>query len=227
MSIFSDIRGTSESFFQIGKGGPRILRINDATFGMLNANGVYTNLFIRQLFIVENQFTFNANATGIGYDRKMIVARPMAEMIADVTYTLPPIPMDGQAFVSDAAGTISFATIPDAGGIVRTDSTTFNFNTTNGFDMFSLPVGAVVHAVSVIIDTPFDVDTNLSVGIAGNGNKYLDASMVDLTSAAETRFESHPNKAPAVGVELIKAFHTLGGATVGSARIIVEYSIPN
>jgi hypothetical protein len=85
----------------------------------------------------------------------------------------------------------------------------------------------VVHQVKVIVDTAFNGTPGLSIGIDGTASKYFRATQVDLTQPAGTAFEVDP-AVNAVGItEALIATYAAGAATVGSARLLVEYSVPS
>jgi hypothetical protein len=93
--------------------------------------------------------------------------------------------------------------------------------------MFTLPSGAVITAVRVVVDTPFNGAPSLSVGITGTTSKYMSSTQVDLTADAKTVFEVEPGEPAPGGAENLIATYAAGGATAGSARILVDYVIPS
>ena len=115
----------------------------------------------------------------------------------------------------------------DDSSYTKRDSTTLAFDSASPILMFTLPANAVVEDVQVIIDIAFDGAPALQIGIFGNINKYMTTAQVDLTSGAKDRWESTPNEIPVGTTEDIYATYTRGGATVGSARMIVSWSIPS
>lgn len=170
----------------------------------------------------------NEDAVGSAADWKYTLARPATGMTAARTITLPPdAGTAGFAVVTDGAGNWTYAPIAAGNDKVITDTTTLAFGSVSPLAMFNLPALAVVHSVTVVIDTAFNGAPSLSVGITGTVSKYLGATSVDLTQAATISFDVEPGL-PAVGaVEALIATYAAGAATAGSARILVAYSIPS
>jgi len=93
--------------------------------------------------------------------------------------------------------------------------------------MFTLPANAAVMRVNVIVDTAFDGTPTLEIGITGTLGKYMATTENDLTSGNGDRWVSTPNSIPSGSTESLIATYVAGGATVGAARMLVEYSIPS
>ena len=93
--------------------------------------------------------------------------------------------------------------------------------------MFTLPASNIIPWAQVVIDTPFDGSPSLSVGISGETSKYLSSTQVDLTAAAGTVFEVSPGLPAPGGSEALIATYAAGGATQGSARILIAYMLPS
>jgi hypothetical protein len=228
MAVFMDLKGTSQASFQISKGGARVKNSSGVIEARNAADGAYADLVAEILKANSSEVQLNSNAAGSGADWKMSLKRPTTGMTAAVNYTLPAVPTNGYVLSTDASGNLSWvapATAPT--GTVTQDTTTLVFGDSSPVAMFTLPANAVVNKVEVIVDTAFDGTPTLNIGISGTTNKYMDAAQVDLTSGAEDRWESNPNKAPVGTTEAIIATYVAGGASAGSARIIVSYSNPN
>jgi hypothetical protein len=81
--------------------------------------------------------------------------------------------------------------------------------------------------VEVVVDTPFDgTSPQLSVGISGTTAKYMGATANDLKAVAMTRFVAHPNHEPVGTTEAIIVTYAADSSSVGSARVLVTYSVP-
>jgi hypothetical protein len=91
--------------------------------------------------------------------------------------------------------------------------------------MFTTGAGDILDELEVVIDAPFTGSPTMSVGIAGTTSKYLGSTDVDLTAPAGTIFKVHPGL-PAAGGESLITTYAAGGATAGSARIIVHFATP-
>ena len=170
----------------------------------------------------------NEDAAGAAADWKYTLARPAAGMTAARTITLPPdAGTAGFAVVTDGAGNWTYAAIAAGADKVITDTTTLAFGSVSPLAMFNLPANAVVHWITVVIDTAFNGTPSLSIGIAGTVSKYLGATSVDLTQPTGTSFDMEPGLASVGAIEALIATYAAGGATAGSARLLVAYSIPS
>jgi hypothetical protein len=228
MAWFTDLLGTSRAFFRLGFGGPRL---KDAGGNLAVRNPGDTadaQVTASKVNVSGDDVVVNSDAAGAGADWTYTLRRPAAGMTAAVLLTLPVD--DGapsQVLQTDGAGVLSWVS---AGGsvadLVHVDTTTLGFGSAATVAMFTLPVGAVVHHVDVIVDTAFNGAPTASVGPAGSASKYVAATDIDLTQAAETRFRVHPGKAPLGTTEALQIAYAAGGATAGSARVEVAYSNP-
>ncbi len=229
MAVFMDLKGTSQSTFQIAKGGVKIknsaglLQVRNA------ADSGFADLVAEIVRASGDSIVLNNDATSSFSDWKMTLARPAAGMSADVTYTLPPAPTNGYILSTDGSGNLTWVapSTPAASNIVLCDSTTVSHSAVSPVAMFTLPANAVVHRVQVIIDTPFnDVAATLEVGITGTTNKYMSTSMNDLAGTAKDVYESVPGEQPVVTTEAIIATMLPGSSSAGSVRVLVFYSLP-
>lgn len=227
--FFDNILGTVSSLFRIG--GP--------TSGV-NLKNVTNNLAVRnaadsadaaitasQVNVSGDTIVLNSDATEAAADWKYTLTRPSSGMTADVTLTLPVD--DGtanQVLQTDGSGNLSWASAASTSACTTRDTTTLNFGDTSPIAMVTLPANAVVERVSVIIDTTFDGTPTISVGKSGSTSKYLGSTDVDLTLAAGTRFDIRSSNAASGSTEAVIITYSAGSATVGSARIIIDYSVP-
>ena len=85
----------------------------------------------------------------------------------------------------------------------------------------------MVHEVEVVIDTPFTGTPSASVGISGTVSKYMAATQLDLTAAAATSYVVNPSLAASGTAESLIITYSAGGASAGSARALVTYSVPS
>ncbi len=228
MAIFGDFKGTSQSSFQIQKGGARF-KNNSGTLESRNAaNSAYADFVANILRAAGDSIVLNNDAAGSGADWLMTIARPSSGMTAAITYTLPATVTNGYILSTDGSGNLTWvAPAASTAANITRETTTLVFGDSSPVAMFTLPANAVIDRVSVIIDTAFDGAPTLEIGISGTVDKYMDATQVDLTDAAQSRYESHPNHAPLGTSESIIATYADGGATAGSARLVVDYSIPS
>ena len=227
MSVYMDLKGTSETSFNIGLSSSAVkLKQGSSALEIKNkADAAFLDVKCLKALLTGESLTFNENATLSGASWKMTLARPTSGMTANVTYTLPAAPTNGYFLTTDGSGNLSWAPVasPSVTEKVTVDSTPFVFGDFGAdLTMFNLPANAVVHDVQVIVDTAFDVGT-IEIGITGTTDKYMTSGQNDLTEAS--RFVSSPNNIPVGVVEAIKGTFA-GTPTVGAGRVLVFYSIP-
>lgn len=230
MGRFIDLLGTSLDKLQVGIGATAVSIKQVA--GKLRARNKADSAdvaVVGSVIAASGDFLeLNEDATSAGADWKLTLARPATGMTAARTITLPgEAPTAGFALITDAAGQLSFSAIAAGSDKIITDTTTLAFGSTSPLTMFNLPANAVVHGISVVIDTAFNGTPSLSIGIAGTVSKYLGSTSVDLTQAATTSFDVEPALASVGSIEAIIATYAAGAATAGSARLLVAYSIPS
>lgn len=225
MSKFSDLIGTSLSYFRIGLTGPRI----KSNAGTIEAKNAIDSAFVGvKALIVQatgNAIELNANAASTGTDYKYSIARPITGMAAAVTLTLPSsLGTAGQVLQTDGAGNLSYVAAGSTASCQTTDTTSIAFGSTSPVTMFTLPLNAVVNNARVIVDTAFNGSPSLSIGIAGTTSKYMAATQMDLSTIGV--YEAYPGLAALGTTEAIIATYSVGGATTGAGRIEVDYSVP-
>lgn len=229
MAIFMDLKGTSQSTFQLGKGGPK-LKNNSGVFEARNAaDSSYVDLVASVLKAASDSIQLNSDAAGAGADWVMTLARPASGMTGAVTYTLPAAPTNGYVLQTDGSGNLSWVapSTPAASNIVLTDSTTIGFGASSPVSLFTLPANAVVHKVQVIVDTPYtDAAATLDVGISGTPAKYQANAQNDLAGTAKDVYESTPGEQPVGTTEALIGTLSAGTSSAGSVRVIVHYSNP-
>lgn len=226
MGIWENIFGTLSSYFKIGgaagvrlknNGGNLIVRnTGDSADAAITADAVHVS---------GNSFDINSDAAGAGADWKVTIQRPTSGMTADVVLTLPVD--DGtanQVLQTDGNGVLSWASAASTTACTTRDTTSLAFNSSSPVTMFTLPANAVLDKVTVIVDTAFDGTPSLTVGKSGSTSKYVGSTDVDLATAGG--YVVHNTQAPAGSTEALIITYSQGGATVGAARVIVDYSIP-
>jgi hypothetical protein len=120
----------------------------------------------------------------------------------------------------DASGNISIAGDPAP----TVSSTTLNFNSASIVSAVFLPTNSVILSIEVVVDTTFNGAPTVSVGITGNTSKYATTSSIDLLDAPEDVSLIYNGKTPTVSDENVNLYYTAGGASVGSARVIITYT---
>lgn len=227
MSFYSDIVGTVLGFFRIGGTSGVTLKNSTGNLVVRNAaDAADAALTASKVSVSGDVVDINSDAAGAGADWKYTLQRPATGMTAAVTLTLPPD--DGtanQVLMTDGAGVLSWASAASTASSNKLDTTSLAFGTASPLTLFTTGAGDIIDEIEVIIDTSFNGAPSLSIGVAGTTSKYMPATSVDLTAAATTRFVTHPGL-PAAGVESLIATYAAGGASVGSARIIIHFATP-
>jgi len=227
MASFQDIKGTSQSTFQIQKGGPKF-KNSSGTMQVRNAaDSAYADLVGLILRAAGDSVVLNDDAAGSGADWQMTFARPSSGMTAAVTYTFPAAPTNGYVLSTDGSGNLTWVAPSTTSGAGQVDSTSFIFSDSSPISLFTLPANAVVLRTHVIVDTVFDGTPTVSIGITGTPAKYMATTENDLTSGTGDRWTSNPNNVPVGTTEALIATYVAGSSTAGAARILVEYSIPS
>lgn len=225
MGIWSDLFGTSNSFFKLGLAGVR-LKNNTGNLAVRNTADsadaeITTSKVINTgsdvLIGTTNVLTISKNAAQSG---ALQIIYPSAKAT------------DGQVLAQKAgtgAGIVEFEFV-SAGTTAandKLDTTSLAFNSSATVNMFSTGASDVIEYIEVIVDTAFNgTAPSMSVGIAGTVSKYVASTQVDLTATAGTKFYTH-NGLPAQGAEaLIITFTAAGGASAGAARVIAHFAQP-
>lgn len=225
--MWAKLLGTISAYFRIGFTGPRL---KDSSGNLLIRNAgdsADAEVTASKVKISGEVLEINSDAAAAGADWNYTLQRPTSGMTAAVVLTLPVD--DGtanQVLQTDGNGTLSWASAGSTAACRTVNSTTIAFNESSPATMFTRPANAVLHCVRVINDTPFDGTPMVTVGISGATSKYMGATDSDLTMAAKSRFEVYPAEQASGSTEALIATYSQGGATVGSARIEVEYSVP-
>lgn len=229
MAIFMDLKGTSQSIFQLGKGGPK-LKNSAGVFEARNAaDSAYVDLTAAILKAASDSIELNSDAAGAGADWKMTLARPASGMTAAVTYTLPATPTNGYVLSTDGSGNLSWVpqtSVPGGGSFM--ESTSFAFGDSSPISMFTLPANAVIERIQVILDTPFD-DAAATVSIAGttSARTYMGTAESDLAGSARDVYQVSPGYTATVATDVLQATLSAGTSSAGAGRILVFYGIPS
>lgn len=230
---FLDLLGTLRSSIQLGLAGARIKNNAGVVEARNAADSAYAALSALLFKTMGDDFELNSGATSTGASWKMTVRRPSTGMTHDLTLVMPsgdPAPGQALTVTSFAGNVVTFGYTTVAAGTDKAvvDTTSLVFGSGASVAMFTLPQNAVVRSVKIIIDTAFNGTPTVSIGITGTTSKYMGSTQVDLTAAAGTVFEVDPAVAANTGgTEALIATYAAGGATVGAARIEVEYAIPS
>jgi hypothetical protein len=223
---FNKTNGTTTSKFQLDAAAAGVQLKNLA--GNLNVRDALdaadaTVTAAEFLASGDTGLVINSNSAGTGADWKVSLARPTTGMTADWTLTLPPnAGSPNQVLLTNGSGVTTWVDAA-SGATDITDTTSFAFGSAATVAMFTLPANAIILSMAVIVDTAFDGTPTASVGIAGNASKYMGAGDMNLAIAAG--WNVWPNL-PSVGTsEALEIAFSSGSATVGAARVVVNYSI--
>ena len=230
LRFLSDLAGTMLSYFKIStlrlKNDSNVLRVRNA------GDSSDLPLIASLLSATGEDIELNQDAAGSGADWKMTLRRPSSGMTEARVITLPSgNPSVGQAVrVATYAGGVvglDYVTLAGAADQAATDTTTLAFGDSSPVSMFTKQANALVQIIRVIIDTPFNGTPTMSIGIAGTTSKYSATSEVDLTAAAGSIFEIVPEDVATGGTEALIITYAAGGASAGSARVLVTTVVPS
>lgn len=226
MSFISDLKGTAIGYLKLALNGVR-LKNNSGNLVVRNSNdNADAEITTSKVNISGNDFVLNSDSAGSGADWKITVTRPTSGMTADYTLTLPVD--DGspsQVLTTNGSGVLSWTSTGVTSSCLKFDTTTLAFGDSSPLSLFTLPANAVVHLVRIIVDTAFNGTPSLSIGIVGTTSKYASTTQIDLATA--DIYDITPAQIPVGTSEDLIATYSAGGASQGSARILVGYYIPD
>ena len=225
MSIFSDLVGTTKSYFKLGISGVRLKNVTGNLAVRNSADGADAEVTASKVNISGEQVVLNSDAASSGADWKLILARAASGMTADVTLTFP---VDdgtpGQVLVTDGSGNLSFGAASNTALCDKVDTTSLAFGSASPLALFSTGAADVVNQVQIIVDTPFNgTAPAVSIGVSGTASKYMAATEVDLKTAGV--YSVHPGLV-AGGIEALIATYSADSSSAGAARILVFYATP-
>lgn len=226
MGLFSDLYGTTKAYFKLGLSGVRLKNSSGNLVVRNTGDTADAEVTADKVNVSGDDLVLNSDSAGAGDDWNVVIRRPSTGMTADVVLTLP---IDdgtaGQVLQTDGSGVTSWVSAGTTGHADKLDTTTLAFGSSSPLAMFSTGAGDIIDYIEVVVDTAFDGTPSVSIGVAGTASKYAGTTDINLKEVATTSFEVHPNL-PAQGIEALIATYAAGGATVGSARIIVHYATP-
>ena len=213
MASWLKIIGTQTGRFILGLTGAS-LKNNGGTEVQVrnNADSAYADLGAKNITINGTTYYNTIQAS--------------AGQTQNVTLTLPTDDgSPGQVLSTDGSGILSWVAAANTAPNLTADTTSLAFGSGSTVSAFTLPANAVVDSVVIIVDTAFDGTPTLSVGYNGGSASYYAGSGDNLLTVAD-RYQI-PNQNPAdVSTQAIELYYSAGGASVGSARVIVYYSVP-
>jgi hypothetical protein len=222
-----DLLGTSRLSFRLGKAG-LLLKSNGADLSVRNPGDTLDAPLVTSLLKNSGDFiTINSDAAGTGADWSISVLRPTSGMTANRNITLPGgAPAAGNIIQTDASGNWTYVA-PSSGGAsaVKVDTTTLAFGTASPVTTSQvINPGDILDKIKVVVDTAFNGTPTLTVGIAGTTSKYMVATDSDLNVTGT--YEVNPDLVTPGAAETIILTYAAGGATVGSARIMLFVHTP-
>lgn len=229
MAQVLDLKGTSLPSIQIEKAGVRVKNSAGTRAQVRNAGDTaYAELEASKVLVTGDQILINSDAISSGGDFNLTLARPTTGQTANWTLTFPTGPgSPNQVLQTDGSGNTTWANAGTTSECQRLDTTSLAYNSASTVMMFTLPANALVDKITVIVDTPFNTAATMSVGIAGNTSKYAGSNLIDLqNAAAKDRWIVTPGEIPVGTTESLIITFAAASATVGAARVLVEYSIP-
>ena len=166
----------------------------------------------------------NSAATESGASWKLSIARPASGQTADWTLTLPASPGSvGQVLSTDGAGNTTWISTA-SGATDTTISTSLAFGDGSTVASFTLPTGGIIMSMEMVVDTAFDGTPTASVGIAADHSLFMGTGDMNLNISAGWNVD--PNVVPAGSAEPVIIYYSAGGATVGAARLIINFAVP-
>jgi hypothetical protein len=222
--------GTTISSYVIGLGAAG-LRLKNVAGGLVARNKADTAdmpITASVLNASGESIRLNSDAAGTGSDRTYDIIRP-AVQTANLSLLLPDKGTDNFVLrqkAGTAAGIFELELAAPSATSYIPDTTSLVFGSTSPVAMFTLPANAQVIALDITIDTPFNGTPSASVGIVGTLSKYLASNQIDLTEPAGVTFNVTPGVAPSATAESLIITYAAGGATAGSARFLVTYTVP-
>ena len=228
MGQYLDLKGTTNGSLQIEKAGV-VLKNNAAKLEVFAADGTTpASITASAVNVTGNSVVVNSDAAEAAADWKYTLTRPAAGMTANVELVLPVD--DGtasQVLATDGSGNLSWASAASTASCRKQDTTTLAFGDTSPLALFTLPANAIVNEVRAIIDTAFTgTAPTVSIGIAGTTSKYMGATQNNLKGTAKDIYIANPGEIAVGTTEALIATYAADSADAGSARIIIDYSVP-
>ncbi len=232
MGRFIDLIGTSLTKFQLGIGGPNVKNNSGIVEARNAADSAYVGLASLLFKTYGDDFELNSGSTSSGASWKMTLRRPSSGMTHDLIFLFPSAdPSPGQALtVTSLVGnvvTLQYSSVATGNDKLVVDTTSLAFGTASPLTLFTLPLGAIISYIEIVIDTAFTGAPSLSIGITGTTAKYMPATAVDLTAASGTIFQYTQGLIGPGTTEALIATYAAGGAGAGAARILIYYANPS
>lgn len=214
MRFISDLVGTLNSWFRI-----RNTRLRDSNADSLDVRSSddteYRSLKVRDLKI-----------HGPGDDEPGISLGLVNSPSSDIRYIIPEGGADDEVLAVDGTDgetvTLKWTSATTAENMIRVAVAEVTSGSSSTIPVVTPAGGATIRKVIVVVDQAFDGSPTLSVGTSTSTAQYMAANQNVLT--LDTQFETQPlieDDDP-----VIISFSS-GAATQGTARVYVEYKLPD
>ena len=230
MAWYNDLAGTSNNSFLIGSAN--IWKAISGGFAARNfADTLDAKIQVSTLEASNDSILINYDAAGTVNDWTLSLARNPLQIAALILQAPPSKGTDGHVLrqrAGTAAGVLELELAAVAGSTnqMTIDTTSLAAGTVSPLTLFNTPASAVISKIEIVIDVAFNGAPTLTIGITASTAKYMTSAQNTLTRPAGDGFETNP-KLPATAGEALIATYAAGGATIGSARILVHYSVPS
>ena len=230
MAWYNDLAGTTNGSFLVGTAN--IWKAITGVFAARNAaDTADAKIQVSTLEASNDSILINYDATSTVNDWTLSLARNPAQIAALILQMPPAKGTDGHVLrqrAGTAAGVmeLELAAAGSTSQCISVDTTTLAFGTVSPLTLFNTPSGAVISKIEVVIDTAFNGTPTLTIGIAGTTSKYMASAQNVLTRPSGDAYETNP-KLPSTAGEALVATYSAGSASLGSARILIHYSVPS
>lgn len=215
--FLSDLGGTLRNFFRIGTTG---LKNESGEIVARNKDDDVDVAMIARSFKVRDPTT--ANVVTITVPDNHLTG-------GNLTINLPPDSgSTDQALLTDGDGNLSWGSVATGENALKSDEEVITPASGATTAMFIPPEGALIHRVKVSVEGAFDGTPTLTVGVSSTAARYMQATQNEL-GEIDTIWEVMPlykDSAPLPADREVQVAFDGGGATVGSARVVVVYSNP-
>lgn len=176
----------------------------------------------------NSNVTFSATETGANVTGTLGVTGDVTfdsnVTFADVANVIIPGGSSGQLLSTDGSGALSWTDGGSSSWKTKMISIAFDADAT--IPLFTLPANAIVDRISVFTDVVFDGTSTLTIGKNG-GSASAYVTLTDDLLTVAGRLDVHSDLPPETSTVDIEGYYVSGGATVGSARILITYCIPD
>lgn len=224
MGLFSDLFGTTKSYFKVGLTGVRLKNSSGNLLVRNTGDSADAEVTASKVNVSGADVVLDSDGNALTVSRNSAQSGALQVIFPSAKAT------DGQV-LAQKAGTgvgiieFEFVSAGSTSSADKLDTTSLAYNTSSPVSMFTTGAADIIDMVEVVVDTAFNGTPSMSVGVSGTTSKYLGTTDVDLTAAATTVFRVHPGLT-AQGAESLIITYSAGSASAGAARVIVHYATP-